>query len=450
MHCFKRLIKLSLILMLTVGVVCSCCSCGIESSATTIATTFANTFLEEDLGILKGYEFKVQGNEAVLKEALSTEKDTVDYEIVQAYSNYLDTKFSSKIITRAEWLKQLLSTLDYEIITDKNDDYSHVTDRDCYDCSEYFITAIENKIIGPNALKFDPYCEVTRQYVSTSLVNCVGYPRTYTLKCSDYKIIEDKTQAAASVYLGYFELDENNCFNPYGAVSDEQVEYILGELEKVNVLKGKTVMTFGDSIMHGDGNCFVGIADMLSQRYLMTAIDYSKGGSTFGKVNNREQIVNQISRAVNKKEAADIIFINGGTNDMRKSQPGIISDDFDYENYGYQDFCSGMEYSLGLLRENYSDTPVVYIRVHNMEYGIERNELHFGNLALDICEKWEIDTVDIFNDTEFNTHDEEMKSIYTVHTNSCKNGDSIHPNKLGYYKFYIPLVSEKAVELLSE
>lgn len=450
MHCFKRLIKISLILMLTVGVVCSCCSCGIESSATTIATTFSETFFTEDLGILKGYEFKNEKNEEVLEKAVSLFSVSVDYATLKAYSNFLDSTFSSSVITRAKWLSQLLTKLDFEIITDKSDDYARVLDKDYFDYSEYFITAIENSIIGPNSSEFDPYCAVTRQYVSTSLINAVGYPRTYKLKCSDYKKIEDKTQAAASVHLGYFELDENNRFNPYGTVNEDQIDYILSELDKLKVLKNKTVMTFGDSIMHGDGNCFVGIADMLSQRYLMTPIDYSKGGSTFGRVTNRQQITSQISRASNENEIADIILINGGTNDMRKSKPGSISDDFDYEKYGCEDFCSGMEYALGTLKDYYPDTPVVYIRVHNMEYGIERNELHFGNLALDICEKWDIDVVDIFNETDFNTHDKEQKNIYTVHTKTCKNGDSIHPNKLGYYKFYIPLISEKAVEILGE
>ncbi len=450
MHCFKRLIKISLILMLTVGVVCSCCSCGIESSATTIATTFVDTILAEDLGILRGYEFENDRNEEVLENALSLGNVSVDYDTLKAYSNFLDTTFSSSVITRAEWLELLLTKLDFELVTANSSDYAHILDKDYFDYSECFVTAVENSIIGPNSKEFDPYCAVTRQYVSTSLVNAAGYPRKYKLKCSDYKIIEDKTQAAASVHLGYFELDEKNRFNPYGTVNEEQIDYILSELDKLKVLKDKTVMTFGDSIMHGDGNCFVGIADMMSQRYLMTPIDYSLGGSTFGKVNNREQIANQISKAINKNETADIIFINGGTNDMRKSKPGTISDDFDYDNYGYEDFCSGMEYSLGLLKESFPDTPVVYIRAHNMEYGIERNELHFGNLALDICEKWEIDVVDIFSDTDFNTHDKGMKSVYTVHTKSCKDGDSIHPNKLGYYKYYIPLVSEKAVEILGK
>lgn len=447
MHCFKRFLKISLILLLTVGVVFSCCSCAIESSATTIATTFANAlFVEEDYGILKGYEFKNEGNQEIVIKALSLEGEIDNCDLIKSYSNFLDTTFSSEVITRADWLKMLLEKLDYEIIAEVNDSFR---DKDFFDNSEYIATAIENRIVGSGgSCTLDPYCAATRQYVSTSLINALGYPKTYKLNCSDYRMIEDKTQAAACVHLGYFELDENNCFNPYDVVNEEQVDYILSEIEKVKLLKGKTVMSFGDSIMHGDGNKFVGIADMLSQRYFMTAIDYSKGGSTFGKVNNREQISNQISRAVNQNQTADIILINGGTNDMRKIQPGVISTDFDYESYGNENFCSGMEYALGLLKDNYPDIPVVYIRAHNMEYGIERNELHFGNLALDICDKWGIEVVNIFSDTDFNTHDEEMKSIYTVHTRTCKNGDSIHPNQLGYYKFYIPLVSEKISKIV--
>lgn len=450
MHCFKRFIKISLILMLTVGVMFSCCSCGVQSSASTIATTVANTLLFHDESVIIGdYSYSADSNDVLLAKALSTKDVYVNYDVVKAYSQYLDSTYSAAVITRAEWLTQLFRELDFEIISDMSSEYTHVSDLYYSDYSDYFITAIENIIIGPNSTMFDPYCAVTRQYVSTSLVNAVGYPRTYKLSCRDYKKIEDKSQAAAAVHLGYFELDENNCFDPYGLVTDEQVEYIVSELEKLSVLKGKTVMTFGDSIMHGDGNNFVGIADMLSQRYLMTAVDYSYGGSAFGKIDNREQICTQISRAINKNETADIILLNGGTNDMRKIAAGEISDDFNYEDYGTSDFASGMEYAVGLIKDNYPQVPLLYIRAHNMECSLERNELHFGKLALDICEKWEVEVADVFNDTDFNSHDEDMKCSYTVHTKSCRNGDSIHPNQLGYYKFYLPLVSENAVRLIS-
>ena len=85
-----------------------------------------------------------------------------------------------------------------------------------------------------------------------------------------------------------------------------------------------------------------------------------------------------------------------------------------------------------------------------MEYGIERNELHFGTLALDICEKWDVEAADIYNLSGFDGHDDYMRSVYTVHTKRFPSGDSIHPNRLGYYKYYIPKVSEKTAQLLGK
>ncbi len=442
----KRFLLISLIVLLLVGVVYSCCSCAIQSTASTISETKAqeskNSYIKVDV-------FDAEKCQSVLDDAFSGHSDFELYTVLKGYSKFLDNSFSSSVITRGEWLSVLTQKLGVEVVEVKNDEYVRFIDKDYFDNSEYVITAIENGFIGSGGVKFDPYCAATRQYVATSLVNAVDYPPIYNTSISDYNLIEDKAQATVAVYLGYFELDENNCFNPYDRVTQEQVDYILSELDKVLALEGKTVMAFGDSIMHGDGNRFVGIADMLSQRYKMTPVDYSKGGATFSTVKDREQISDQIRRAVKNKEEADIILINGGTNDMRKSLPGTISQGFNYQLNGRADFASGMEYALGLLRDNYPDTPVVYIRAHDMEYGIERNELHFGTIALDICDKWEIDVVDIFNDTDFNAHDDELKSVYTVHTKLCKNGDSIHPNRLGYYKFYLPLVSDKAVELLN-
>ena len=451
MHCIKKFFKISLVLMLTTGIALLCCSCGIESSATTIATTIADTLLVTEDTIVDEYMFSKDGYKDLLSGALSTENRYINCEVIKYYSEILDETYSSGVVTRAEWLKLLLNKLDYDIATDNNGEYTHFSDIAFSDYGDYFITAMNNGIVekDSNVTSFGPYCAVTRQYVSTSLVNAVGYTEEYKLSCSDYKNIDDKTQVATVVYLGYLELDENNCFDPYGRVTDEQVEYILSELDILKELKGKTVMSFGDSIMHGDGNNYIGIAELLEDRYLMSAVDYSMGGSTFGKVCDREQICAQISNAIENNETADIILVNGGTNDMRKVSPGVVSNGYEYQDLEINDFCPGMEYAMGLFKDNYPDTPVLYVRAHDMVYGIERNELHFGKLALDICEKWGVEVADIFNDTEFNCHDEYLRSVYTAHTESRPNGDSIHPNKLGYYEFYLPLISEKTIELLN-
>ena len=444
----RRLLLLLIILLLLMGVVYSLCSCAIITNASSVDTPVEKAHNSYVCDAVYG---GLEDCTDVMNEVLcDCDEDDETYIALKGYSSFLDSKLSSTVVTRYEWLKQLMDTLSVEVNVNSTKNLERFTDKDYFSGSEYFVTAVRNGILGSGSTAFNPNGAVTRQYVSTTLVNAVGYPKNYKLSCADYKQIEDKTQAAATVYLGYLELDENNCFNPYGTVTTEQVEFIISQLEILNALEGKTVMSFGDSIMHGDGNNFEGIADLMAQRYMMSAVDYSKGGSTFGYVSDREQISNQILTAIKMHEKADVILINGGTNDMRKVAPGEISEDFEYGKHGREDFCSGMEYALGLIRDNYPDTPVLYVRAHDMEYGIERNELHFGTLALDICEKWEVEVADIFSNSGLNGHDEYMKSVYTVHTKQCVNGDSIHPNRLGYNKFYLPIVGEKTAQLLSD
>ncbi len=443
----RRMLLISIILLLLVGVVFSCCSCAVQVYANSVEKTQREAVNKYVCDVCYT---SLDDCTDVLFDVLSdceTNDNTLD--VINGYSSFLDSTFSGSVVTRGEWLKALMDTLSVDVDSGNTEKFDYFVDKDYFSSNDYFITAVRNGILGPGGDRFGSYSAATRQYVSTTLVNAVGYPKIYKLNCADYNIVEDKAHVGVAVQLGYFELDENNCFNPYDLVTQEQVDFIVAELLKLNELEGKTILSFGDSIMHGDGNNFDGIADLMAQRYMMTAIDYSKGGSTFGKVANREQISNQILTAIKKHETADIIFINGGTNDMRKVAPGVISDDFRYGKHGREDFASGMEYALGLLKDNYPDIPVLYVRAHDMEYGIERNELHFGNLALHICEKWDVSVADIFSESEFNAHDEQIKSVYTVHTKLFKNGDSIHPNRVGYQKFYLPLVSEKTIEILT-
>lgn len=443
----KKLITISLILMLTVGVVCFCCSCAVVNSATATPTTQAVI----DNGILHDPYFE---GEDEVESALSTVSQNAGigehtYLVCKGYSNYLDSTYSDTIVTRSEWICGLLDTLEVAIVDENDFSVKSYIDSKYYDNSEYFVTAAKNGYIGGVSKGFGQYAPATRQYVSTTLVMAAGYPRNYKLSCSDFAMIEDKKQAATCVELGFIELNENNCFDPYGYITQDQVDYILGELEYLKVLKGKTVLSFGDSIMHGDGNFNEGIADLLEKKYMMKAVDYSKGGSTFGYVRDREQISNQVIAAIKNKEKADVILLDGGTNDMRKVAPGEVSDDFEYKNHGRADFCSGMEYTLGLIDDKFADVPVLYVRAHNMKFSLERNEVHFGELALDICEKWQVNVADVFSDTNFNAHDELIKSEYTVHTKNCEKGDSVHPNKLGYEEFYIPLIAQKLNEIFA-
>ncbi len=442
----KRCLKNLLILMLTVGVVCSCCSCAVNNKDNT-----SPTMQETVSAIKREVKFDRKGHTKKIELVFSVNiTDKPDYNVCKQYNEFLHDTFSGTVLTKSMWVQMLLDKLGIEVMTDTKGMYEHVTDKYFYASSDAMITAIENELLYRGGLQFDCYAPATKQFVCASFVKAMDFEPHYVLYCNDYFDVDDKVEAATMVHLGYFELDENNCFNPDELLDKETTDYLLTEIDTLSILKGKTVLTFGDSIMYGDGTDGVGIGELMSERYSTITIDYSKGGSTFGTVQDREQISNQILSSIKNKDVADIILIDGGTNDMRKVQCSEISDDFEYKEHGREFFCNGMEYAIGLIKEYYPDTPVLYIRAHNMEFSLERNELHYGKKALDICEKWKVDTVDIFNDTDFNTHNKDIKYRYTFHSKLCLRGDSVHPNRMGYYKYYIPLTATKAAEILEE
>lgn len=402
-----KIVKILLILLLAVGVVCSCCSCVATTSAQQVEPTESTEYIISDLQYSDDYDM-----------VLSTlNSGATDETVNNGYSDYLHDTFSSTVLTRQQWLDLLDKKLNCK------DEYYRYSDLDMRSFA-------------------------SRQFVARTLVDMVGYDIDCFLECDDYSVINYKYQVAVALYLGYFELDEQNNFDPLGTVSFEQAESILKELSTLNTLKGKHILSFGDSIMHGDGNGYVGIAQLMAQKYMMTFKDYSMGGATFGFAQGREQISMQIQRAVANGETADFIIINGGTNDMRNVELGTISQDFDFRENGREYFSNGMEYALGLLSDYYEAVPTVYIRSHNMEFSLERNELHYGAVALSICDKWDVRVADVFSDSEFDAHDEQIKSKYTVHTKNCEKGDSVHPNRIGYYKYYIPLTVERMLEIV--
>src|SRR5699024_1755390 len=120
---------------------------------------------------------------------------------------------------------------------------------------------------------------------------------------------------------------------------------------------------------------------------------------------------------------------------------GEISDGYDLPEE-VNTFSGAFEELIYKIRNEWIDSKIVYVRVHNMSSRDDRQVL-FGERAIEICRKWSIPVVDIFNEGQLNTHIDEMKRIYTVDTYETGEGDGTHPNTEGYRKFYVPLIESK-------
>ena len=284
------------------------------------------------------------------------------------------------------------------------------------------------------------YTPLDRDLVCMTLCRAMDYSPHSTDFIKD--ISADSDYMATAAYYGYFLPNDKCRISPEALITNEEYEHLRGELNRCRMFRGKSLLAFGDSIMYGTGNNGSGIARMIAEKYGMELTDYSVPGETMGVSKRRGHIPDQIRKAVKEKAQADIILINGGTNDMFLTSLGKLTRGYDMSKVSEDTFTGGFERAMWLIKQNW-DATVVYVRSHNMDLGTPENEKKFGERGLDIAEKWGAATVDIYNDTDLNTEDPDQCELYTYP--NPKLGytcDSIHPSAFGYAKFYLPLVSE--------
>lgn len=286
---------------------------------------------------------------------------------------------------------------------------------------------------------------LTRLFVAQTAVRALGYPQRSLGRIVD--ITPSQSAMSTMAYYGYFLPDNEDKIYPNAQITEADYEMLMTELARYQRLKGKRVLAFGDSIMYGAGNNGEGIADLIATKYGMQVRDYSVPGAAVGDRGDRSRIANQIRVAYAAQEKADIILLNGGTNDMGGTPFGEFAEGFDMSDTEEMTYTGGFQKSLWLLGQYWKGVPVVYTRVHNMNLVDDKTERRYGERAMDITAKWGITSVDLYNGSGMNTEIAEVCDRYTfVDERYGKEHDSIHPNAFGYAKFYLPLIGDAVAD----
>lgn len=236
-------------------------------------------------------------------------------------------------------------------------------------------------------------------------------------------------------------------------LNDTSIKYIEDNLsyKKIN---GTKIYNFGDSIGAGDGNGGIGYAEMLQSSYGTVSTDYAVGGATLSKLTGQTMncILNQIDNASNT--APDIILLEGGANDYTQYRvTGNMTNEFnfDHSNFDTETYCGALEEALYKLTNKYQGVPIIWIYTHRENTRTEKTNgtvtVNFTDMhdkSLQICKKWSIPVVDIYNESGLNTMLDYYKNTYTY------NSDGTHPNQLGYEKWYMPYIRSKIIEVLNK
>lgn len=292
----------------------------------------------------------------------------------------------------------------------------------------------------------DPNAVLNRRSASEILCDILGY--SYHTK--DISFIDSESDALkTTVFFGYFYSNESDRIYPEAQITDVEYNALLTEVGRYHQLKGKKALAFGDSIMYGYGNNGYGSCRIICEKYGMQFINYSYCGATMSTCNNgRVHIPDRIKAAHDAGYTADIIFLNGGTNDLTLIRKGQTPDAFDPAAPQNSTFSQGLDYAMMLIRYYWGNTPVLYTRNHNMVVSTEELEQQLGEYGLLIANKYYAHTVDIYADTGLDTEIPQQRDRYTMYRSDLGRSDGIHPNYLGYTTYYLPLETNAILSIL--
>ena len=245
-------------------------------------------------------------------------------------------------------------------------------------------------------------------------------------------------------------------FNIMGKHEEEIKELynLIDETEKnysINPLWGKIIALNGDSICAGSVNGG-GYGVIIANKNNMTYQNVAVGGGTIAAETyqlpenypnlTEPRARHWISRTISKmRNDADYIILEGGINDFWNKVPlGEITPNYS-SSLDDTTFCGAFESMLKQAILKWQGKKIGFIIVHKINntyypYGNStpgKFELYREKM-IEICNKWSIPYLDLFNCSGLNVNIQEIKQKYTT------NGDGTHPNADGYEKFYVPKI----------
>ncbi|MBD0384768.1 SGNH/GDSL hydrolase family protein [Paenibacillus sp. WST5] len=224
--------------------------------------------------------------------------------------------------------------------------------------------------------------------------------------------------------------------------------------QKYNTYNTKRIYGFGDSIIYGHA-AGISFLDYLERNYSLSVTKYAVNGATvIGGSGNA--ILPQITEA--SSIVPDFVLFDGLINDAYTTvtddpnKLGSISNGF-AEIFDTSTFCGGFESICQTLLKKYRGATIIFIAVHKTparDY-IAQETLQY--LAKQICCKWSIPVVDLYNASGLNCFISDYQYAYSYDQvdanggNSSTGGSGTHPNDVGYMRYYMPMITAKMNEL---
>ena len=210
-------------------------------------------------------------------------------------------------------------------------------------------------------------------------------------------------------------------------------------------LTGKTIIWNGDSICAGRLGTS-NWADRIAENNNMTYKNFAVSGGTVADGlpptsggNIRHSVVATLEQMYKEYPDADFIVFEGGTNDAdllghavggaSDTKLGTVDPENFSGSYRVNTFCGALEYVFYRAKQLWPDKKIVYIvapKMGNKSNPTYENRRYYFDKAVEICKKWDIPYIDLWNDSEL---DPNLPEMY----DSTKTPEQNMEENTGYY-----------------
>lgn len=228
--------------------------------------------------------------------------------------------------------------------------------------------------------------------------------------------------------------------------SDNNEEFTIKKVKTYKViteevkspLSDKKILFTGDSICAASTPGVKGWWRLIQENNPSSRVyNYGVDGATIAisEQNPTKNVISYIQTMYEEHSNADYIIIQGGVNDFWNSTielgEFLPNDNFNGETpYNTNTFSGALEWIFNYCLNNFGGKKVGYIVTPKINAG-SRNFYQYMDRAKEICKKWSIPYVDLFNNSDLNYFVTSQKQNYSI-TTVTPSGDGTHPNLAGY------------------
>ncbi len=200
----------------------------------------------------------------------------------------------------------------------------------------------------------------------------------------------------------------------------------------------KCALFVGDSICEASNDGRIGWAGRIMKWNSMRGVNAGKSAASISTARGANTVIAQLKAHEKNSPQYDFVIMHGGVNDAWDSAPiGVMTEGFDAE-YDVTTFAGGLEETFRYAKATYTKAKFGYIINFRQPlataYGRLSDMSEYVEMTKQICDKWGIVYLDLYNDEDLNNN--------VLKTNTRQFvPDAVHPNTAGY-EIISPIINE--------